>query len=54
MQYNMEIPKKYTWQPGIHGSAWKYCCSLVGAAPTPYYKVGESLIKHDYDAALKK
>ena len=53
MQYNMEIPKKYTWQPGIHGSAWKYCCSLVGAAPTPYYKVGESLIKHDYDAALK-
>nr|WP_308649075.1 hypothetical protein [uncultured Agathobacter sp.] len=53
MQYNMEIPKKYTWQPGIHGSAWKYCCSLVGAAPTPYYKVGEGLIKHDYDAALK-
>ena len=53
MQYNMEIPKKYTWQPGIHGSAWKYCCSLVGAAPTPYYKVGESLIKHDYDTALK-
>ena len=53
MRYNMPVPKQYQWQPGIHGSAWKYCCSLVGAAPTPYYKVGESLIKHDYDAALK-
>lgn len=53
MQYNMEIPKKYQWQNGIHGSAWKYCCSLVGAAPTPYYKVGESLLKHDYEKALK-
>ena len=35
MQYNMDIPAKYNWQPGIHGSAWKYCCSHVGAAPTP-------------------
>ena len=49
MQYNMDIPDKYNWQPGIHGSAWKYCCSLIGAAPTPYYKAGEGLIKHDYD-----
>ena len=53
MQYNYEIPKQYEWQPGIHGSAWKYCCSLIGAAPTPYYKAGESLLKHDYDKALK-
>lgn len=53
MQYTMDIPKEYQWQPGIHGSAWKYCCSLVGAAPTPYYKVGESLQKHDYEKALK-
>lgn len=53
MQYNYEIPKQYEWQPGIHGSAWKYCCSLVGAAPTPYYKAGEALLKHDYDKALK-
>ena len=49
MQYNMDIPKEYQWQPGIHGSAWKYCCSLVGAAPTPYYKAGEALLKQDYD-----
>ena len=27
--------------------------SLVGAAPTPYYRIGESLLKHDYDKALK-
>ena len=53
MQYNMNIPKQYEWQPGIHGSAWKYCCSLVGAAPTPYYKAGEALLKQDYDKVLK-
>ena len=53
MQYNMDIPKQYEWQPGIHGSAWKYCCSLVGAAPTPYYKAGEALLKKDYDKILK-
>ena len=53
MQYNMEIPKQYDWQPGIHGSAWKYCCSLVGAAPTPYYRAGEALLKQDYDKVLK-
>lgn len=54
MQFNMEIPKEYNWQPGIHGSAWKYCCSLVGAAPTPYYKVGEGLLDHDYDSVINK
>lgn len=49
---HMEIPEEYTWQPGKHGSAWKYCCSLIGAAPTPYYKIGEGLKKHDYKKAL--
>lgn len=53
MEHYMEIPKEYQWQPGLHGSAWKYCCSLVGAAPTPYYKAGESLMKHDYGKVLK-
>ena len=53
MQYNMPIPKEYTWQAGTHGSAWKYCCSLIGAAPTPYYRAGEALLKHDYKKALK-
>ena len=53
MQYNMPIPKQYQWQSGTHGSAWKYCCSLVGAAPTPYYKAGEALMKHNYDKVLK-
>lgn len=53
MQYHMEIPEKYRWQPGIHGSAWKYCCSLVGAVPTPYYKAGEALLKRDYEKKLK-
>lgn len=50
---NMKIPKEYSWQPGLHGSAWKYCCSLIGAVPTPYYKAGEALLKHDYDKVLK-
>ncbi|MBQ0001771.1 MAG: hypothetical protein KBT01_09615, partial [Clostridiales bacterium] len=29
MQYHFPIPKEYQWQTGTHGSAWKYCCSLV-------------------------
>lgn len=53
MQYNMTIPKEYCFKPGIHGSAWIWCCSLVGAAPTPYYKVGESLMKKDYEKKLR-
>ena len=53
MQYNFHIPSEYQWQHGTHGSAWKYCCSLVGAAPTPYYKAGEALMKHDYEKKLK-
>ena len=53
MQAHMKIPEKYQWQTGKHGSAWKYCCSLVGAAPTPYYKAGEALMKHDYEKKLK-
>ena len=44
---------KYQWQTGTHGSAWKYCCSLIGAVPTPYYKAGEALRDHDYDKVLK-
>ena len=53
MRYNMPVPKQYQWQPGIHGSAWKYCCSLVGAAPTPYYKAGEALMNHNYEKILR-
>lgn len=51
--YQSDIPEKYKWQAGTHGSAWKYCCSLIGAAPTPYYKAGEALMNHDYDKVLK-
>ena len=43
MRYNMPIPKQYQWQPGIHGSAWKYCCSLIGAA----------LMNHNYEKTLR-
>lgn len=53
MQRNMPIPKEYMWKAGKHGSDWKYCCSLVGAAPTEYYRAGDALIKHDYDKILK-
>lgn len=52
MQAHMDIPEEHLWQQGKHGSAWKYCCSLVGAAPTPYYRIGEGLEKHDYNKAL--
>ena len=53
MQHNFHIPAEYQWQHGTHGSAWKYCCSLTGAAPTPYYKAGEALMKHDYEKKLQ-
>ena len=53
MRANMKIPKEYEWQPGIHGSAWKYCGSLIGAVPTPYYKAGEALMPRKYDKVLK-
>ena len=53
MRANMRIPKEYEWQPGIHGSAWKYCCSLIGAVPTPYYKAGEALMPRKYEKVLK-
>ena len=53
MQHNFHIPTEYQWQHGTHGTAWKYCCSLTGAAPTPYYKAGEALMKHDYEKKLR-
>ena len=53
MEHHITIPREYQWQPGLHGSAWKYCCSLIGSAPTPYYKAGEALMNHDYDKVLK-
>lgn len=53
MAVHMEIPKEYAWQSGRHGSAWKYCCSLTGAVPSPYYSFGKGLIRQDYDKVLK-
>ena len=53
MQHNFHIPTEYRWQHGTHGSAWKYCCSLTGAAPTPYYKAGEALMKHNSEKKLR-
>lgn len=53
MQYHMHIPKEYQFKGGIHGSAWMYCCSLIGAAPSPYYRFGAGLEDHDYQSRLK-
>ncbi|MEE1113959.1 MAG: hypothetical protein UHN88_02670 [Eubacterium sp.] len=52
MQHHIAIPKEHTWQKGDHGSAWKYCCSLVGAAPNASYRLGQGQEKHDYGKAL--
>lgn len=49
----LTIPKEYTWQPGTHGSAWKYCCSLIGATTSKYFKPGENL-EEGYETHLKK
>lgn len=51
---HMEIPSQYRWQVGKHGSAWKYCCSLIGAVPTEFYKAGEALLPKNYDSMVKK
>lgn len=52
MAHHINIPKEYTWQPGIHGSAWRYCCSLIGAVPSALFVEGESLKKINYDKSL--
>ena len=52
MTSHMVIPEEYTWQPGKHGSAWKYCCSLIGANPTAYFEKDKGLSKPDYRQAL--
>ncbi len=52
MAHHLSIPREYTWQPGVHGSAWRYCCSLIGAVPSALFIEGQSLKKIDYDARL--
>ncbi len=53
MVSHLEIPKEHQWQPGKHGSAWKYCCSLIGANPTAYFEKGKGLVRSDYGKALE-
>lgn len=52
MAAHMDIPRQYQWQAGKHGSAWKYCCSLIGASPTAYFEADKALAEHDYKKAL--
>ena len=54
MTRHISIPEKYNWQPGVHGSAWKYCCSLIGAIPSDYYIENASIQKIDYDSVLER
>ncbi len=54
MAHHLVIPDEYNWPPGVHGSAWKYCCSLIGAIPADYYVEGQSLKKVDYDSVLTR
>ncbi|MCR5416284.1 MAG: hypothetical protein K6E79_05770 [Pseudobutyrivibrio sp.] len=54
MTRNIAIPSEYTWQPGVHGSAWKYCCSLIGAVPQDIYIEDASLQKIDYGQVLTR
>ena len=54
MTRHIDIPEKYNWQPGVHGSAWKYCCSLIGAIPADYYIEDASIKKIDYESVLTR
>ena len=49
----LTIPKEFLWQPGPHGSAWKYCCALIKARPSKYFSPEENL-SEDYESHLKK
>ena len=54
MTRHINIPDRYNWQPGVHGSAWKYCCSLIGAIPADYYIEESSIKKIDYESVLER
>lgn len=50
---HMDIPDEYRFRGGPHGSAWKYCCSLIGAAPSEVYRSGMGAQEHDYEKLLR-
>ena len=53
MQYNMQIPESINGRRE-HGSAWKYCCSLLSERRRRcIIRRGEALANHDYDKVLK-
>ncbi len=54
MVRRIPIPAEYDWQPGVHGSAWKYCCSLIGAIPADYYVEDQQLKTVNYDSVLTR
>lgn len=54
MNHHLEAPKEYLFEPGAHGSSWRYFASLIGAVPSAYYKVGEALKKQDYRLVKKE
>lgn len=54
MTRHINIPDRYNWQPGVHGSAWKYCCSLISAIPADYYIEESSIKKIDYESVLER
>lgn len=54
MVEHVSIPEEYAKDRTPHGSAWKYCCSLIGAAPGQGYFPGKGNEKHDYKKALEK
>lgn len=49
MAEHIDIPAEYRIQPGKHGSAWRYCCSLIGAAPSQGFYVGKGSSEKVYD-----
>ena len=54
MQYNMKIPAQYNWQANWERLKQERLeILLFSCGRPPYYRIGESLLKHDYDKALK-
>lgn len=53
MSHYINIPKEYTFKTGVHGSAFIYCCSLIGADPDEGFTPGAKK-EIDYEALLTK
>lgn len=54
MTHYINVPKEFTFKAGVHGSAFIYCCSIIGANPDDSFTPGQKRTNIDYEALLTK